>query len=210
MLRKFDKNLPDLNGKNILVTGATGSFGRAFVKLVLARWKPARLVVFSRDEFKQYEMEQTSQFPTPPKSQVFHRRRPGHGTVGDGHAQHRHRRPRRGAEACAHCRIQSLRVHPHQRHGAENVVRAASADNVKRVIALSTDKAVQSGQPLWRDQAGVGKDLHCRQQPTGGDGHPLLGGSLRQRPRLARQRRAVFQEAGRRRRPTPCRSPISA
>ena len=50
-----------LNGKNILVTGGTGSFGKNFTKIVLQKWKPRRLIVFSRDELKQFEMAQ--EFP---------------------------------------------------------------------------------------------------------------------------------------------------
>ena len=53
-----------LDKKSILVTGSTGSFGRAFVRLVLERWKPKRLVVFSRDELKQYEMAQELDSPS--------------------------------------------------------------------------------------------------------------------------------------------------
>lgn len=48
----------DLSGKSVLVTGGTGSFGQAFVRFVLKRFKPQRLIVFSRDELKQYEMAQ--------------------------------------------------------------------------------------------------------------------------------------------------------
>ncbi|MBI2255615.1 MAG: polysaccharide biosynthesis protein, partial [Proteobacteria bacterium] len=54
----FDTELPDLNGKSILVTGGTGSFGKAFIRRVLKDWKPKRLIVFSRDELKQWEMQQ--------------------------------------------------------------------------------------------------------------------------------------------------------
>ncbi|WP_368413425.1 polysaccharide biosynthesis protein, partial [Dongia sp.] len=50
--------LPDLNGKSILVTGGTGSFGKAFIRRVLKDWKPKRLIIFSRDELKQWEMQQ--------------------------------------------------------------------------------------------------------------------------------------------------------
>ena len=45
--------------KSILITGGTGSFGQTFIKALLAKWKPARVVVFSRDELKQFEMQQT-------------------------------------------------------------------------------------------------------------------------------------------------------
>jgi UDP-N-acetylglucosamine 4,6-dehydratase len=51
--------LVDLNGRSILVTGGTGSFGQAFLNFVTKRYTPKRLVVFSRDELKQYEMQQS-------------------------------------------------------------------------------------------------------------------------------------------------------
>ena len=56
---RFSENLIDLNGKNILVTGGTGSFGQWFVRNVLGKFKPRRLIIFSRDELKQHEMAQT-------------------------------------------------------------------------------------------------------------------------------------------------------
>src|SRR4051812_33132132 len=64
--RHLRKNSLLLDDKSILITGGTGSFGRQFVRQILTRYKPRRLVVFSRDEMKQYEMEQeisTSRFP---------------------------------------------------------------------------------------------------------------------------------------------------
>jgi UDP-N-acetylglucosamine 4,6-dehydratase/5-epimerase len=54
--RNFSNPKVDFNGKSILVTGGTGSFGQAFIKEVVRRFEPARLIVFSRDELKQYEM----------------------------------------------------------------------------------------------------------------------------------------------------------
>ena len=57
-LHKFDQPMCNLDGKSVLVTGGTGSFGQAFVRLVLERFKPHKLIVFSRDELKQYEMAQ--------------------------------------------------------------------------------------------------------------------------------------------------------
>ena len=57
-LRSFKEPWPDLNGRVILVTGGTGSFGQAFTQAVLGLFKPAKLIIFSRDELKQYEMAQ--------------------------------------------------------------------------------------------------------------------------------------------------------
>ncbi len=54
--RTFDDPTQNLDGKSILITGGTGSFGKAFLRAILGRYKPARVVVFSRDELKQYEM----------------------------------------------------------------------------------------------------------------------------------------------------------
>ena len=53
----FYKNNLDLDGKSILITGGTGSFGRSFTKKILRLYKPRKLIIFSRDEHKQYEME---------------------------------------------------------------------------------------------------------------------------------------------------------
>src|SRR3954468_8251617 len=57
-LREFIQPWMDLNEKSVLVTGGTGSFGKHFIKTVIARYKPKRLIVFSRDELKQFEMQQ--------------------------------------------------------------------------------------------------------------------------------------------------------
>src|SRR6187551_3987471 len=60
-LRDFTQPWMDLNDKAVLVTGGTGSFGKHFIKTVIAQYKPKRLIVFSRDELKQFEMQQ--EFP---------------------------------------------------------------------------------------------------------------------------------------------------
>src|SRR6478752_4371780 len=60
-LRDFSQPWLDLNDKSVLVTGGTGSFGKHFLKTVIAQYKPRRLIVFSRDELKQFEMAQ--EFP---------------------------------------------------------------------------------------------------------------------------------------------------
>ena len=57
-MNTFDNPSIDLNNRSILVTGGTGSFGKAFIRTVLTRYKPKRLVIFSRDELKQFEMAQ--------------------------------------------------------------------------------------------------------------------------------------------------------
>src|SRR5512147_1182540 len=61
-LRDFSQPWLDLNDKTVLVTGGTGSFGKHFLKTVIAQYKPRRLIIFSRDELKQFEMAQD--FPT--------------------------------------------------------------------------------------------------------------------------------------------------
>ena len=56
MINLFKNFHPNLNGKSILVTGGTGSFGQRFIKKIISKYKPKRLVIFSRDELKQYDM----------------------------------------------------------------------------------------------------------------------------------------------------------
>jgi UDP-N-acetylglucosamine 4,6-dehydratase/5-epimerase len=131
-----------MNGRSILVTGGTGSFGKAFVAEVLARWPDIkRLVVFSRDELKQYEMAQ--QYPPDryPALRFF---------IGDIRNRDRLRRALEGIELVVHAaalkQVPAAEYNPIEFIntniiGAENLVEASMDMNVKRVIALSTDKA---------------------------------------------------------------------
>jgi UDP-N-acetylglucosamine 4,6-dehydratase len=127
-----------LNDKSILVTGGTGSFGRHFVRTVLERYKPRRLVVYSRDELKQYEMEQV--FNAPPMRYF----------IGDVRDPSRLRQAMRGIDLVIHAaalkQVPAAEYNPMECiktnvHGAENVINAAMENNVESVIALSTDKA---------------------------------------------------------------------
>jgi UDP-N-acetylglucosamine 4,6-dehydratase len=130
--------LYDLNGKHVLVTGGTGSFGRAFINFVSQRFKPARLIVFSRDELKQSEMRDRWNAP-------FLRY-----WIGDVRDVDRLEMAMRGVDYVIHAaamkQVQAAEYNPIECirtnvNGAENIVRAAIRAGVKRVIALSTDKA---------------------------------------------------------------------
>ena len=124
--------------KSILITGGTGSFGKKYVKTLLARYKPRRLVIFSRDELKQYEMQQ--QFNAP-CMRYF---------IGDVRDQPRLIQAMRGVDFVIHAaalkQVPAAEYNPMECiktniHGAENVIHAAIENEVKKVIALSTDKA---------------------------------------------------------------------
>ena len=132
-------HLAHLSG-SILVTGATGSFGQQFVKTILERFQPERLVVFSRDELKQFEMQQNPAFATE-RLRYF---------LGDVRDVERLKMAMRGVDVVIHAaalkQVPAAEYNPFECirtnvHGAENIVQAAIATNVKRVIALSTDKA---------------------------------------------------------------------
>jgi UDP-N-acetylglucosamine 4,6-dehydratase/5-epimerase len=130
-----------LDGQSILITGGTGSFGQCFVQHVLTHHNPKRLVVFSRDELKQFEMAQ--QFPESkyPCLRYF---------VGDVRDRHRMMRALAGVEIVVHAaamkHITAAEYNPTECiatnvMGAENVIDAAIENDVQRVVALSTDKA---------------------------------------------------------------------
>jgi UDP-N-acetylglucosamine 4,6-dehydratase len=127
-----------LTGKSILVTGGTGSFGKAFIKRALEVLKPRRLVVFSRDELKQFEMEK--QFNAP-AMRYF---------IGDVRDESRLRRAMDGIEVVVHAaalkHVPIAEYNPFEAIktnvvGAENVINVAIDQGVERVLALSTDKA---------------------------------------------------------------------
>ena len=124
--------------KSIMITGGTGSFGQEFVRTLLSSHKPARIVVFSRDELKQYEMQQ--RFPQP-EMRYF---------LGDVRDSVRLRQAMRGVDFVVHAaalkQVPAAEYNPLECiktniHGAENVIAAALENEVQRVIALSTDKA---------------------------------------------------------------------
>jgi UDP-N-acetylglucosamine 4,6-dehydratase len=132
----------DLNGKSILITGGTGSFGKKFVEIVLSKWpKVKKLVIFSRDELKQFEMSQT--FPAGPDSPLRY-------FIGDVRDAERLKRAMEGIDIVVHAaalkQVPAAEYNPMECiktniFGAENVVNAALDSGVKSVVALSTDKA---------------------------------------------------------------------
>ncbi|HWX30688.1 MAG TPA: UDP-N-acetylglucosamine 4,6-dehydratase (inverting) [Steroidobacteraceae bacterium] len=131
-----------LNNTSILVTGGTGSFGRAFVRRVLARYPNVRrLVVYSRDELKQFEMSQSFGEAEFPAIRYF---------IGDVRDADRLRRALEGIDVVVHAaalkQVPAAEYNPFECIktnvlGAQNVIEACLDTNVKRVLALSTDKA---------------------------------------------------------------------
>ena len=128
-----------LTGRAILVTGGTGSFGQAFVKHILARYRPSRLVVYSRDELKQFEMQQKF---SADSLRFF---------IGDIRDSERLNRALAGIDIVIHAaalkQVPTAEYNPIECIktnviGAENVINASIDQKVKKVIALSTDKAV--------------------------------------------------------------------
>jgi UDP-N-acetylglucosamine 4,6-dehydratase len=126
------------NNASILITGGTGSFGKQYVKTILDSYNPKRLIVFSRDELKQYEMQQ--QF-NDECMRYF---------IGDVRDQARMIQAMRGVDYVIHAaalkQVPAAEYNPMECiktniYGAENVIKAALDNGVKKVIALSTDKA---------------------------------------------------------------------
>ena len=129
-----------LNGKSVLVTGGTGSFGRAFVQNCLKRYSLNKLIVFSRDELKQHEMAQIFQIQNMNACDIF----------GDVRDEARLEMAMRDVDIVNHAaalkQVPAAEYNPFECirtnvYGAENVVRAATRVGVSKVIALSTDKA---------------------------------------------------------------------
>ena len=127
-----------LKGKSVLITGGTGSFGKAFVSRVLEDDEVTKLVVFSRDELKQFEMAEKI---NSPKLRYF---------LGDVRDYHRLLRATDGIDVIVHAaamkQIPASEYNPMEAIktnviGAENIVNASIENGIQRVVALSTDKA---------------------------------------------------------------------
>ena len=126
------------NNKTILVTGGTGSFGKKFIKILLSKYQPKKVIVYSRDELKQFEM-----------GQLFNDKCMRY-FIGDVRDKERLMLAMKGVDYVVHAaalkQVPAAEYNPMECiktniNGAQNVIDAAIANNVKKVIALSTDKA---------------------------------------------------------------------
>ncbi|MCX5766087.1 MAG: UDP-N-acetylglucosamine 4,6-dehydratase (inverting) [Gemmatimonadetes bacterium] len=132
-----------LDGAHVLVTGGTGSFGQRFCKTVLERFRPARLIVFSRDELKQFDMQNAEPFAQHADIMRYF--------IGDVRDEARLRKAMERVDVVIHAaalkQVPAAEYNPFECIktnilGAQNVVEAAlGSPSVRRVIALSTDKA---------------------------------------------------------------------
>lgn len=127
-----------IDNKTILITGGTGSFGKKFVQTILKNYHPKKLIIYSRDELKQYEM-----------AQVFNDKRMRY-FIGDVRDKERLMSAMRGVDICIHAaalkHVPIAEYNPMECiktniNGASNVIEAALANGTERIIALSTDKA---------------------------------------------------------------------
>jgi len=126
------------NNKNILITGGTGSFGKKYTRIILEKYRPNKIIIYSRDELKQYEMAQVFNDPC---MRYF---------IGDVRDGERLKEAMDGVDYVIHAaamkQVPAAEYNPMECiktnvHGAENVIKAAIENEVDKVIALSTDKA---------------------------------------------------------------------
>jgi len=131
-----------LNGRSVLITGGTGSFGARFARTVLERYKPRRVVVYSRDELKQFEMQNREPFQSSSAVMRWF--------IGDVRDADRLRKAMEGIDIVIHAaamkQVPAAEYNPFEAVktnilGAENVINASMSAGVSRVVALSTDKA---------------------------------------------------------------------
>ena len=130
-----------LNDKVILITGGTGSFGKKCTEIILKRYKPKKLIIFSRDELKQFEMAQVFPDKKYPCIRYF---------IGDVRDKERLHRAFHGVDFVIHAaalkQVPAAEYNPFEAVktnilGAENIINVAIDQGVKKIIALSTDKA---------------------------------------------------------------------
>lgn len=158
-----------LNGGSILVTGGTGSFGKAFITHALGHLEPSRLIIYSRDELKQYEVRQI--YSDDPRLRFF---------IGDVRDVDRLRRAMDGVDAVVHAaalkQVDTAEYNPFECIqtnvlGAQNVINASIDAGVKKVVALSTDKAsspinLYGASKLCSDKLFVAGNHYAAHAPT--------------------------------------------
>lgn len=132
-----------LNNKTVLITGGTGSFGKKCLKMIFERYNPKKVIIYSRDEFKQYNMKAEMADQVDMSRVRFF--------IGDVRDKERLMRAFHGVDYVIHaaamkqvptCEYNPMEAIKTNIHGAQNVIDAALDRGVKKVVALSTDKAV--------------------------------------------------------------------
>lgn len=132
-----------LNDKTILITGGTGSFGKKFLEMIFANYNPKKVIIYSRDEYKQSVMQADYRDKVDMSKVRFF--------IGDVRDKERLMRAFRGVDYVIHaaamkqvptCEYNPMEAVKTNIHGAQNVIDAALDSGVKKVVALSTDKAV--------------------------------------------------------------------
>lgn len=159
-----------LNNKTILVTGGTGSFGHHFVDYVLAHYKPKKIIIYSRDEFKQFNMQ--NDYKEYSKILRFF--------IGDVRDEERLHRAMKGVDYVIHAaalkQVPACEYNPNEAiktniNGAMNVINACLDLGVEKVVALSTDKSVNPIN-LYGGTKLVSDKLFCAANAYSGDGGP--------------------------------------
>jgi UDP-N-acetylglucosamine 4,6-dehydratase (inverting) len=135
-----------LNNSSLLITGGTGSFGKKFTKMVLEQYSPKKIVIYSRDEYKQFKMKNEFKIILP--EEKFNKLR---FFIGDVRDRERLMRAFKGIDYVIHAaalkQVPACEYNPFEAiktniNGAQNIVEASLERGVKKVVALSTDKAV--------------------------------------------------------------------
>jgi UDP-N-acetylglucosamine 4,6-dehydratase len=171
ILRDFGGDPKTMNGRSIMVTGGTGSFGRSFIRRLLDHAEPKRVVIFSRDELKQYEMD--AEFASHPQRDCLRF------FIGDVRDRQRLEMALRGIEYVVHAaalkQVPTAEYNPFECiHtnvlGAENVVQAALRCGVLKVAALSTDKAASPANLYGASKLASDKIFVAANNMAGSDG----------------------------------------
>lgn len=143
MLNELLQNVKELiNNKIIFITGGTGTFGHEITKIILEKYQPKKLIIFSRDEFKQYNMKQI--FPEKKYKNIRY-------FIGDVRDYDRLLTATKDVDVLFHAaamkQVDTVEYNPFEAiktniYGTENVIKAAIANKIKKVIGVSTDKCV--------------------------------------------------------------------
>lgn len=161
-----------LNNKTILITGGTGSFGKKFLQMIFDRYEPKKVIIYSRDEFKQSVMQTEYKDKVDMKRVRFF--------IGDVRDKDRLYRAFEGVDYVIHaaamkqvptCEYNPMEAIKTNIHGAQNVIDAALDKGVKKVVALSTDKAVNpinlyGGTKLVSDKLFIAANAYSGEKGT--------------------------------------------